>query len=768
LSLKFDSACQSAIDLAKRSLSDDARLDVAPLLDALYHGTHLKQRLPDLGGYFEPPHPRREPPEKVPLSHSLKPLIGPLKRRPKVTAEDLFLVLIRSQTGQKILTSRGMPIDCLAQAEAALAPGRAGKSPSGASGESGKSSDSGTWRSSPERKKAIAALNSFGRMLTDQEPPNRGKGEMQRPLSALVTVLSKMKRHNAIVVGYPGTGKTALVYELARRMVHRDPSIPKRLHDCDIFELSPTFLRSGASVVGQYEERIKGLIEVLQKHSEIILFVDEVHSLFQTGVYGGGPFSEANQAFKGVLARGEISCIGCTTLAEYKHSIEPDGALARRFELIRMDPPSPEATFRILKNRLPAVEKHYAPLRVPEDTLQKAVELSEEYLPGRYQPDKAIQLLDQACAWCVTRQPEVAEVGEEALMHALEHALGHRVVLAEQLSEGEVLRRLEARIVGQEPVLRQIARAFAAGLGSWSRRSGPRGVFLFGGPTGVGKTEVAHLLAEILGGQRDALIRVDCNTLGGSGYDDGPIRNILLGVPPGYVGYARGQGGLLSRIRDLPACVVLFDEFEKASPGVGEILLRILDEGRTEDVDGNVLDFRRSYIVFTTNAGCTYDHAVMGFPTARSEEERPTVDEAAIREELHRRVGLGQEFTARLTHTFLFRALDAEAIRRVLWAQLERLSETAEVHGYRLTWEPGLIDHLASQWQPRFGVRYLNAMLRNRISEQLSVAQVQGELEGIALIHLEKLPVPEGADPASVTGAVSRERKGDTLVIHVS
>ena len=765
MSLKFDSACRSAIDLAKSSLSEEDQLDVAPLLDALYHGTHLKERLPDLDGYFHCPTPRRKPPTRVPLSDPLKPLIGSLRGRGKVTPEDLFIVLIRSQPGREVLSSRGMPADCLSGVESTLAPKATPPTAAAGAAESGAP---GQWRGSPERDAVISELNSFGRMLTDQEPPDRGKREMEQPLSALVTVLSKMGRHNAIVVGYPGTGKTALVYELARRIVHRDSSVPARLYDYDVFELSPTFLRSGASVVGQYEERIKKLIELLRGHPKIILFVDEVHSLFQTGVYGGGPFSDANESFKGVLARGEISCIGCTTLAEYKHAIEPDGALARRFELIRIDPPSAEVTVRILENRLPRVEKHYAPLRVPQEALRKTVDLTEEYLPGRYQPDKAIQLLDQACAWCVTHQPEAAELGEEALMQALEHSVGRRVVLPDQLTEQQVYQRLAEQIVGQDEVLHDIARAFAAGLGHWSRRKGPRGVYLFAGPTGVGKTKTAGLLAEILGGQRDALIRIDGNVLQGSGHEGGPIRNLLLGVPPGYVGYARGQGGLLSKIRDLPACVVLFDEFEKAGPELGELLLRIIDEGRTEDVDGNVLDFRRSYLVFTTNAGATYERGSIGFPTSSSEEDQPAVDKTALLEALHRRAGLGPEFTARLTHSFIFQSLDAKAIRRVLTMQLEQLSETAEVRGYRLTWDDDLIKHLAARWQPQFGARHAHAMLRNRISEQLGVAEAQGELREVTTIHLKKLAVPEAADPASMMGAVTRQREGETLVIHVT
>jgi ATP-dependent Clp protease ATP-binding subunit ClpA len=239
-------------------------------------------------------------------------------------------------------------------------------------------------------------------------------------------------------------------------------------------------------------------------------------------------------------------------------------------------------------------------------------------------------------------------------------------------------------------------------------------------------------------------------------------------VPPGYIGYVRGKGGILSRIRDFPACVVLFDEFEKASRGVGELLLGILHEGRAEDSDGNLLDFRRSFIIFTSNAGCTYEQATMGFDAAEPEKQKPTVDEEALLTELRRRVGLDQAFLARISHKFFFQALDQEAIGRVLVIQLERLSQTAEIRGYRLTWEPQLIKHLASQWQPRFGVRFLTSMLHHRITEMLSVLEAQGTLAEVSAIRLAKLQMPRGAGPSGLTGGVTWRREDDTLIISIT
>jgi len=238
-------------------------------------------------------------------------------------------------------------------------------------------------------------------------------------------------------------------------------------------------------------------------------------------------------------------------------------------------------------------------------------------------------------------------------------------------------------------------------------------------------------------------------------------------VPPGYLGYARGQGGLLSRIRDFPQSVVLFDECEKAGPVVGRLLLQIIDEGRTEDVDGNLLDFRRAYIIFTTNAGCGLDRRPLGFsPADQGRSETPAVDPEAVRREL-RAAGFGEEFLGRITHFVLFQGLERKSLQTILERQLDGLRQTSEARGYKLAWSDDLVSHLAAEWQPRFGVRCATTMLRHRLSEQLDLAETQGELKGVRQIRLEVLPQrKEPADP-TLAGAVTRHREAETLVISI-
>ena len=300
---------------------------------------------------------------------------------------------------------------------------------------------------------------------------------------------------------------------------------------------------AGASFTGQYDERVKNLLAVLQAHPKIVLFVDEIHSLLQSSMHHADSYSEANESFKGPL-HGEITLIGCTTLAEYRHYLEPDRALAERFSQIRLDPPSSDAAFRMLQERRPQIEEYFRPLQISDEILRCVIRLTDQYLPGHYHPRKSLQLLDEASACCMLHHPP-AELTEAVVFQALENRIGHSVVRRGRLVVEEVLHSLTGRVVGQDRVLRQVAEAFVAGRSDWSRSRGPRAVFLFGGPTGVGKTETACTLAEVLGGNKELLIRIDCNTLQGSGFDSGPAINQLLGVPPGYLGYARGQGGLL-------------------------------------------------------------------------------------------------------------------------------------------------------------------------------------------------------------------------------
>lgn len=762
MALNLDPEAQAALDGARRAVPDGGKLDVPLLMAALVHFTTLKAQLPRLVPRFpEPRMLRASAPEDLPVDSMLQPVLRHLaSATAPVTAAELLRLLADSIAGRSFLAQSGVMEKDLGS------DSRPGETTAAAAAPV--ASGSG-WKSFRERAQAIEALSSFGRMLTVGEPPHKGVVEMESALGSLIRTLSKMGRRNAVVIGQPGTGKSALIYELARRLARGDESIPARLRDLDIFELSPSFLRSGASMVGQYDERVKSLIQVLTANPRIVLFVDELHSLFSSGIHERGPFTEANESFKAALGRGEISCIGCTTTAEYRRFIEPDGALARRFGVIRIEPPTAEQAVQILSSRRPRMEAYFAPLRIPDEILRHAVGLTEDYLPGRFQPDKSIQLLDEACAFSVTQAPPLAEVSEEALWRALEDIIGHAVVKAGTLREDEVLAKLREKILGQDEVLAGIARAFVAGLGSWKRTAAPRGVFFFAGPTGVGKTETAVALAKLLGGGvKEAMVRVDCNTLHASGVDSGPVINRLLGVPPGYIGYARGQGGMLSKVRDMPESIVLFDEIEKAGPAVAQLLLQILDEGRVEDVDGNLLDFRRSFIVFTSNAGCVYDtRRTIGFDTgAAADLVTPQADLEAVKAQL-RGAGFGEEFLGRVRHFFVFGGLGQEAVGRIIGKQLASLQEAAEVHGLDLEWSDEVVPYLTARWQPRFGVRHLTTILRHRISEQLSVAEAQGELQGVTRVHLRLLG-PEGGGSGALPGAATRERHDDTLFINLA
>ena len=754
VALNLDAESRAALALAKRTVPAGGELDARALIAAFYHGTSLRERWPGLHARVPEPKPLcDEAPEKLPVEQGLRPVLGRLALRGEpVTAEAFLHAVCASEPGQSALAAFG--IEATARAE--LLRSLQGERPEGAPGAPG------SWRGSQERRRALEALAAYGRTLTAIDLPSRAMAEMEGPIAALLRTLAKRRRRNAILVGPPGTGKSAVIYELARRLRAGDPSIPASLRDLDLFELSPSFLRAGASVVGEYEARIKALLEVLTSHPKIVLFVDEIHALLQSSIHGRTPFSDANESFKSVLGRGEITCLGATTPAEYRHFIEPDGPLARRFKVIRLEPPAHAAMLRILAARRPDTEAYYHPLRIPDAMLARTIALSDAYLPSRFQPDKSIQLLDDACAWCVTQSPPLPELTEAALWAAIEDGIGRSIVRSEALTEETVLMRLHERIIGQEQALRGIARALVAGLGGWGIGSRPRGAFFFCGPTGVGKTEAALRLADILGGGRDALVTVNCNLLQSAGHDAGPVTNILLGAPPGFIGYARGQGGLLSQVRERPESVVLFDEIEKADPSVGKLLLQILDDGKIEDADGSVLDFRRAFIVFTTNAGCAYG-ARLGFGAGGRDVPRGDVE--SVRADL-RSLGLGEEFLGRISHWFVFESLDGAEIREVIRRQLEKLHGAADTRGFALEWEPAVVEHLAIAWEPRFGVRHLLAILRHRSNEHLSGADGQGELRGGERVRLAVAPPGRGPDGAAA-GLRPSGRAGATLVLEL-
>jgi ATP-dependent Clp protease ATP-binding subunit ClpA len=343
------------------------------------------------------------------------------------------------------------------------------------------------------------------------------------------------------------------------------------------------------------------------------------------------------------------------------------------------------------------------------------------------------------------------------LVDVLVRLTGVPIEHAARLTAGGVFKALSAKIAGQADTLRELSDAFVAKLGSFHTDRGPRGVFLLAGPTGVGKTQSALELARSLGAGRDCLVRVDANTLGGSGYDLGPAIAELFGPPPGYTGYVRGQGAVLARVRDFPESVVLFDEIEKAPPGVANLLLQILDEGRTQDTDGQVLDFRHSFIVFTTNAGNAASGASPIGLSNRNGASPVPPDQRQVLSAL-RRMGFGDEFLGRIDRTFVFAPLGEEALREIFQLRMAELQAELTRRGLELEVPDGLAEHAVGDWAPRFGARHVAHRFERELRDQLSLAESNGQLLNIRRV---RLVLGSGADK-------SRTVEGDTLVINIA
>ncbi len=780
----FTPEATAALDLAKSAVPEGGTLTPELLLAAACHAAALEDEVPELVAALPAVTPLRDtPPERVNVAEPLRPVLKDLAGRRDVAIDTVVLTLLATDAVRRYLAGRGFADAEVERALATLAghaaPGRA--TPEQATPDHAAvvvPPPTPTWRTSSERSEVLDRLRPWGRVLTEKAPAAKGVMRMDTHLRSLQKNLLKMRRPNALIIGQPGTGKTALVYEFARLIVEQDPKVAPKLLDRDVFELSVSLFRAGSGIVGEYEKRVGELIRVLEEHPQVILFVDEVHQMLTSGIHEGGPFTQGDQAFKQAIGRGGFSLLGATTVAEYAHYIAPDGALARRFGLLRIEPPTPEEALEILRGRVPQFRTHYAPLRIEDPVLVKAVELSEDLLPTRFQPDKALDVLDEACAVCIMHSPPLPEVTEAVLQEAVEDEIGHSVVKPGTLTVQTVSGQLKKAILGQDAAIDQIARGFVAGMAhEWLQHDGPRRIFFFCGPTGTGKTETARRLATLLGGGREAMIRIDCNTLMGSaGSDPGPIVNRLLGVARGYIGYARGEGGLLSQIRDTPEAIVLFDEIEKASAHIGKLLLQILDEGRVEDTDGNLLDFRRAFVIFTTNAGARYGKVRGGqagffgdeIPLA---ERVPTVTVEAVKEEL-RAVGYGEEFFGRQIDFVVFKGLTRDVVEEVLRQQLQALRATAVTRGHALTWTEEIVDRLLTGWTPRVGARYAFKILQERIEEQLALAEIERDLEGVTRIDLRLLSTgpatgPEGAGQEEI-GRALRVREGDVLVIYVA
>ncbi len=534
----------------------------------------------------------------------------------------------------------------------------------------------------------------------------------EKELDRMVEILCRRQKNNPCLVGEPGVGKTALAEGLAQRIA--DKQVPRMLQGRRLLALDMASLVAGTKYRGDFEERLKGLIEELVRDGSAILFVDEFHTIVGAGAAEGA--IDAANILKPVLARGELQLIGATTNQEFRTQIQKDAALERRFGKVQIEEPTPEQAVEILKGLAPRYERYHR-VSLPEETLREAVELSVRYLPGKCLPDKAIDLVDEASAAARIRAERegVREptLTTEEIARVVAQASG---VPAERVSEKERERlalledRLNAEIVGQRRAVAAVAGAIRrsrTGLGEPGR---PIGAMLFLGPTGVGKTALAKALAASWFGSEKALLKFDM-----SEYQEQHAVARLLGAPPGYLGHDEG-GQLTEAVRRRPYSVVLFDEIEKAHPDIQNILLQILEDGQLTDSMGRKADFRNSIVLLTSNLGARYlagQSAPLGFGMG---------EEAAFEKQSEQAVAEAKkwfrpELVGRLDEIIVFRPLSTENLSFIAEKLLCQLEARAAKNGYTLTHTSRVGPALAAKANSPYGARELRRQVDRAVEQ---------------------------------------------------
>jgi len=604
----------------------------------------------------------------------------------------------------------------------------------------------------------------------------------EKEIERVIQILSRRTKNNPALIGEPGVGKTAIVEGLAQRIINGD--VPETLIDKRVLMLDVGALVAGTMYRGQFEERLKKVIEEIT-NSDAILFIDEVHMLVGAGAAGSSV--DAANLLKPALARGELQCIGATTLDEYRKYIEGDAALERRFQPILVEEPTIEETIEILKGVRPAYEAHHQ-LKIDDQALEAAARLSARYVPDRFLPDKAIDLMDEAasrvrmykapyaatlretfrelkstqkqkelaveakriedaldlrhhelelerkleelrCGWQELAQPPV--VREEDIAEVVGMWTGipvHRLVGEETTRLLEMEDYLHKRVVGQDEPVRAIAKAVRRARTGLKDPKRPIGTFMFLGPTGVGKTLLAKSLAEFLFGSEDALIKLDM-----SEFMERHNVSRLVGAPPGYIGYEEG-GQLSEAVRRRPYCVVLLDEIEKAHPEVFNMLLQIMEDGNLTDAKGRRIDFRNAIIIMTSNVGANLiKHAgTLGFPTSRDEAKRQEDEYQAMKERVTEALKrtFRPEFLNRLDGIMVFRNLTKDQIKQIVDLELKRVA--AQLAEQNVTLEVG--DDVKTMiaeagYDAEYGARPLRRVLQDRVEDRLSEALLSGEVK---------------------------------------
>lgn len=635
----------------------------------------------------------------------------------------------------------------------------------------------------PEEKNTSHVLDKFGVNLTQMA--REGKIDpvvgREQEIERVVQILSRRKKNNPILIGEAGVGKSAIIEGLALRIGGGE--VPYTIADKTLFSLDVSSLVAGTKFRGEFEERMQQLLDELRKAKDTIIFIDEIHTIVGAGSTQGS-LDTAN-ILKPALARGELQTIGATTLDEYRENIESDSALERRFQKVVVEPTTPEQTLQILRNIAPHYEQHHK-VRYTEEALQACVELTGRYITDRFFPDKAIDVLDEAGSRIhlqSAREPaelrqmesaldEVRRERREAVKElvyekaasarlreiALRSKLGEsrnewqrsletnpveitaehiqQVITsmtgipAERISGGEMTRlqtlcqHLSQRVVGQQEAVEKISRTIRRSRAGLKDENRPIGVFLFVGPTGVGKTLLAKEVSKWLFDEQRGLIRIDM-----SEYSEKHNVARLIGSPPGYVGYGEG-GQLTETVRRQPYAVILFDEIEKAHPEVFNTMLQIFDEGHLTDGSGRKVDFRNTIIIMTSNVGSrdvVKKSVQVGYSTVSKSATASATPRCEYRKALEQT--FAPEFLNRIDDIVLFRTLELSDVERIIELELQGLFERTRRLGYKVKITDGAKRRLAAMgYESRYGVRSLKRTLMDNVEEPLSTLIIDGKL----------------------------------------
>jgi len=578
-------------------------------------------------------------------------------------------------------------------------------------------------RGGPRGRSTTPILDDLGRDLTQFAKDGKLSAPIGRDdeIRSLAQVLMHKLKANPVLIGHPGVGKTCIVEGLALRAAQ--DNAPKALANLRFVELQPAALVAGASHQGDLEERVRGVIEEVRENSNVVLFLDELHTLLMAGASSGG----AANILKPALARSDFRCIGATTISEYRRFIEKDGALERRFHVVKIEEPSHDHAIEILRGVRPSLEEHHG-LKITDEAITAAVELSIRFMTDRYLPDKALDLVDHACSMQAFATLGVASGGPPAVdAGAIRKALSAlRGIAIEDLEAQGVSRMreidvaLRERVVGQEGAVSAVASTIQARMAGLSATDRPP-VMLFVGPSGVGKTELAKALAAFLFRDDDRIVRIDM-----SEYTEPHSVARLVGAPPGYIGHD-DEGQLTGAIRNQPHAVVLFDEIEKAHPKVFDLFLQMFDEGHLTDTRGRRVDFRNTVIVMTSNLGDwgpLKEKKAIRFRLP-NEPDEPTQDEQLekkrggvmkVIEETFR-----AELLGRVDKIVFFDPLGKEEVKTVARRMLAVLRARVELQGIGMEVEDSLIELLVEHgFSDTTGARKMRAAVDQRVREPLA------------------------------------------------